>query len=200
MTEIKNVKKNGRRVAVTLSGDGGVEVLALTAPMWDSFGLRPGSALSPEDEEKLRAASALSRAVTDAVRIAADAPHSVFSLVRKLTARGHSKEDAARAVRSLVSAGALNEEKNAEHAARSIFGRTRRGKARIAADLAAKGYPVPVARAAAETISDGEYREALRYHIEKIGGKPGDEKEEAKVAASLGRLGFSAHEIKELLK
>lgn len=196
MKTVKDAKREGRRVTVSLDGDGAPEKLRLTAALWDSLGIAAGSALAPEDEKRLRAASSLSETVTDAARIVADAPVSVSGLVTKLVRRGHTKEDAIRAASALVRSGALDEAENARHVARSVFSRTRRGPARITADLLAKGFPRAAAGDAASSITEEEYDGALRRHIESR--RPGESDE--KFVASLVRLGFSAHKIKEFLK
>ncbi|MBQ6262350.1 MAG: RecX family transcriptional regulator [Clostridia bacterium] len=195
MTSLKKVKRDGRRVTVTLAGEGPDETLRVGASLWDSLGIAEGDLLSDENEEKLRRASALSETVTDAMRIAADSPHSVSALVMKLTRRGHGKEDAARAVRAMISGGLLDEAENARHTARSIFNRTKRGPERIRADLLAKGYPAAAAKEAADGITDEEYEEALRYHAARR-----DFASDPKTVAALCRLGFSIPKIKEILK
>lgn len=195
MAIIKKVKRDGKRVTVTLAGEGPDETLCLGATLWEGLGLAEGDLPDRESEEKLRRASALSETVTDAMRIAAGSPHSVSALVMKLTRRGHAKEDAVRAVRALTAGGLLDEAENARHTARSIFGRTKRGPARIYADLLAKGYPAAAAKDAADGITEEEYEEALRYHAARrdFGGDP-------KTVAALCRLGFSISKIKEITK
>ncbi|MBQ2469107.1 MAG: RecX family transcriptional regulator, partial [Clostridia bacterium] len=91
--------------------------------------------------------------------------------------------------------GLLDEAENARHTARSIFERTRRGPARIVADLSAKGYPRAAAQDAADGITDEEYAEALRYHAAKRGFR-----DDPKTVAALCRLGFSVSKIKEITK
>ena len=91
---VKKVKRDGKRVTVTLAGDGPDETLRLGATMWENLGINEGDLLDGEREEKLRRASALSETVTDALRIVAGSPLSISAVVTKLTLRGHSKEDA----------------------------------------------------------------------------------------------------------
>ena len=201
MTIVKNVKRDGKRVTLTLLTDGSVEILRLTAAAWDGTGLVKGDAVAPEAAAELRRTAALSAAVTDAVRLAADSPHSVSALREKLRRRGHSKEDAARAVAAVAASGALNEEENARHVARSIFERTKRGKTRIYADLLAKGYPAAAARDAADSVTDEEYVAALKYHLEKkTGGATPDAEQRRRAVAALARLGFPPSKTEELLK
>ena len=107
MAIIKKVKRDGKRVTVTLAGEGPDETLCLGATLWEGLGLAEGDLPDRESEEKLRRASALSETVTDAMRIAAGSPHSVSALVMKLTRRGHAKEDAVRAVRACSPTRAL---------------------------------------------------------------------------------------------
>ncbi len=192
---VKNVKREGKRVTVTLAGDGPDETLRLAASLWDDLGFNVGDTVREQDEARMLRAVTLSAAVTDAMKIVSDSPHSVSALVMKLTRRGHSKEDAAAAANALAATVMLDEEKNARHTARSIFNRTKRGPARICADLLAKGYPPAVAKDAAGEITDEEYDEALRSHAEKrdFSGDP-------KTVAALCRLGFSIPKIKEILK
>ena len=192
---VKKVKRDGKRVTVTLAGDGPDETLRLGVTLWEELSFTEGDLLGDEDTERVRRASALSETVTDAMRIAGDSPHSVSALVMKLTRRGHSKEDAVRAVRAMISGGLLDEAENARHVARSIFGRTKRGPSRIYADLLAKGYPAAAAKDAADGITDEEYEEALSYHAAKRGGEDGP-----KTVAALCRLGFSISKIKEILR
>ena len=109
MAVLKKVKRDGKRVTAILAGEGPDETLRVGASLWEDLDLREGDLLSPESEEKLRRASALSETVTDAMRIAADSPHSVSALVTKLTRRGHSKEDSVRAVRAMTAGGLLDE-------------------------------------------------------------------------------------------
>ncbi len=192
---VKNVKREGKRVTVTLAGDGPDETLRLAASLWDDLGFNVGDTVREQDEARMLRAVTLSAAVTDAMKIVSDSPHSVSALVMKLTRRGHSKEDAAAAANALAATVMLDEEKNARHTARSIFNRTKRGPARICADLLAKGYPPAVAKDAAGEITDEEYDEALRSHAEKrdFSGDP-------KTVAALCRLGFSISKIKEITK
>lgn len=192
---VRKVKRDGKRVTVTLAGEGPDETLRVGATLWDELSFAEGDLLGEEDEDKIRRASALSETVTDAMRIAGDSPHSVSALVMKLTRRGHSKEDAARAVRAMISGGLLDEAENARHVARSIFGRTKRGPARVYAELLAKGYPAAAARDAADGITEEEYDEALSYHAAKRGGS-----DDPKTVAALCRLGFSISKIKEITK
>ncbi len=195
MAVLKKVKRDGKRVTAILAGEGPDETLRVGASLWEDLDLREGDLLSPESEEKLRRASALSETVTDAMRIAADSPHSVSALVTKLTRRGHSKEDSVRAVRAMTAGGLLDEAENARHTARSIFNRTKRGPARIFTDLLAKGYPSASAKEAADGIAEEEYEEALRYHAAKRYFA-----DDPKTVAALCRLGFSIPKIKDILK
>ena len=195
MSVVKKVKRDGKRVTVTLAGPLADETLRLGAALWNGLDISEGDLLDGESEEKLRRASALSETVTDAMRIAADSPHSVSALVMKLIRRGHCKDDAVRAVRALSAGGLFNEEENARHTARSIFNRTGRGPARITSDLLAKGYPRAAAKAAADEITEEEYSEALEKHAAKRRYSS-----DPKTIAALCRLGFSISKIKEITK
>ena len=195
MTVLKKVKRDGKRVTVTLVGGAAYETLRVGASLWEELDLHEGDLLSAENEEKLRRASALSETVTDAMRIAADSPHSVSALVMKLMRRGHSKEDSVRAVRAMTAGGLLDEAENARHTARSVFNRTKRGPERIQTELLAKGYPAAAAKEAADGISAEEYEEALRYHAARR-----QNQNDPKTVAALCRLGFSIPKIKEILK
>jgi regulatory protein len=146
---------------------------------------------SPDDERRAAKQAAL--------RILRGAAQSEASLSRRLQRRGFSDEASHAAARSgYIDDTAL---------ARSIVDRrrSRRGTARIAAELRARGLDGDVVTAALDSVSPDEQREsavreALRRLPNGLPANPADRRRQlTKVGAALSRLGFQTDLIAHAL-
>lgn len=152
--------------------------------------------------DALRSASERTSALREAARILSMGDKSAKEIRRKLIIKGHSNEAADHAVTFLVSKGYLNEADSCIRIAESAVRTKHYGRRRIVEYLRAHGYETEAANAAADSVPDEDYREALRYQIEKKYPDAGemDYKARQKAVAALMRQGFSAGEIIEEIK
>jgi regulatory protein len=138
-------------------------------------------------------------AETAALRILGGAAQSQESLRRRLVHRGFSAEAAASAAHSAVRAGYVDDAALAASIVQRRRGR--RGTARIAAELRARGVDPDVARTAVGAVSVEEGRTAaLNEARRRVRGElPCDwqarRRELGRIAGALNRLGFSADAV-----
>lgn len=194
------------------------EVFVLSPGEWKrlnrSLGYDPGAGLvlsagQPVDEgiyDALRAAHGRTAAVRDAGRLLAFSDRSRAALVRRLTERGHSREDALYAADFLEKKGLLDDGEACRRYAQSAVRSKHVGPLRIAAYLMSRGFSAEDAKAAAGSVDPEDYREALLWQIRKkcpaLLDSPGelDAEERGKAMAALMRQGFSADGILTLLR
>ena len=194
------------------------EVFVLSPGEWKrlnrSLGYDPGAGLvlsagQPLDEgiyDALRAAHGRTAAVRDAGRLLAFSDRSRAALVRRLTERGHSREDALYAADFLEKKGLLDDGEACRRYAQSAVRSKHVGPLRITAYLMSRGFSEEDARSAAGSVDPADYREALLWQIRKkcpaLLDSPGelDAEDRGKAMASLMRQGFSADGIRTLLR
>ena len=195
---IGSVRESEKSVSVeVITPSGEVKKLRMTTAMWSGFDIPSGDVIPRDTYLALKALAEKCEAVTRAIRVIADAPHSYASLHRKLTEKGFSKEAVDAAIAIVKRRGLIDEAAQAEIIAERMVRTKHRGPARVATDLCVKGYPKSVAQAAADSVDYEAYREALRINLERKchGTAPTDKKEREKLTLSLVRLGFSTSEI-----
>jgi regulatory protein len=148
-----------------------------------------GSPAPPAEPDNANAAE------DTALRILRGAGQSSASLQRKLERRGYSGDAAAEALRRCREAGYIND----AALAASVAARHRRsghGRARVAADLQARGVSGDVITEALDAQSDSEEAAALgvAQQLWHRAGSPDrrDQKARMRVAGALQRRGFSS--------
>ncbi len=197
---------------------GAEEVFVLSPGEWKrlnrSLGYDPGAGLmlsagQPVDEgiyDALRSAHGRTAAVRDAGRLLAFSDRSRSALVRRLTERGHSREDALYAAEFLEKKGLLDDGEACRRYAQSAVRSKHVGPRRITAYLMSCGFSAEDAKAAAASVDQEDYREALLWQIRKkcpaLLESPGevDAAARGKAMAALMRQGFSADGIRTLLR
>ncbi|HEV7677475.1 MAG TPA: RecX family transcriptional regulator [Candidatus Dormibacteraeota bacterium] len=150
---------------------------------------------SPEEERKAAEQAAL--------RILGGAAQSESALSRRLQRRGFSEEAASAASAAAVRSGYVND----TALARSIVDRrrTRRGTARIAAELRARGLDSDTVTAALDSVSPEEQQESAVREVRRrlrdgLPENPADRRRLlGKTGAALSRLGFRADVIAHAL-
>ena len=208
-------EKNSVLVIVAPDGGEGEEIFALSPGEWKKLDRSLGggedrpylAAGQPVDEgicDALRAAAERTKALRDAASLLAASEKSSAELLRRLLERGHAPEFAEHAVALLEKKGLLDESAACRRYADSAVSRRHIGRARIEADLLARGYSRQDARGAAEAVSEEEIRTALLWQIRRnhpaLTDKAADRLERQKAAAALMRKGFSAEEIRAAAK
>ena len=153
--------------------NGGAEEIFILSPgEWKrlnrSLGYDPGAGLvlsagQPVDEgiyDALRAAHGRTAAVRDAGGLLAFSDRSRAALVRRLTERGHSRENALYAADFLEKKGLLDDGEACRRYAQSAVRSKHVGPRRITAYLMSRGFSAEDARAAAASVDPEDYREA----------------------------------------
>jgi regulatory protein len=138
-----------------------------------------------------------------ALRILRGAGQSAAGLQRKLERRGYSAEAAADAVRRCADAGYVDDAAMAV----SVAARHRRaghGRARVAADLKAKGVAAELITEALEGQNDTEEAAAMTVAQQlwaRIGASGArDQRARMRVAGALQRRGFSSSLVARVLR
>ena len=100
-----------------------------------------GDEITTEEYEILALSDERYRAKKSALSILSYADNSILSLVRKLLAKGISKEVAEETAREMVSLGYINERRQLLRLVKSEANNNLRGPSLIISRLSAKGYP-----------------------------------------------------------
>jgi regulatory protein len=137
------------------------------------------------------------------LRILRGAGQSASSLQRKLERRGYTTEAASEAVRRCADTGYINDAVMAA----SVAARHRRaghGRARVAADLKAKGVASELITEALDGQSDTEEASALAV-AQRLWERTGaadsrDRKARMRVASALQRRGFSSSLVARVMR
>jgi len=153
---------------------------------------------APDPDEERRAAEQA------ALRILGGAAQSEAALRRRLERRGFSAEASHAAASAAVRLGYVDDAALAE----SIVGRrrTRRGSARIAAELRSRGLDDDTVHTALASVSPEEQREAALHEARRRlrGDLPADPAERrrllGRVGAALSRQGFSGDVVAHALR
>lgn len=138
-----------------------------------------------------------------ALRILRGAGQSAAGLQRKLERRGYSAEAAAHAVRRCADAGYVDDAAMAA----SVAARHRRaghGRARVAADLKAKGVAAELITEALDGQNDTEEAAAMTV-AQQLWARTGasgahDQRARMRVAGALQRRGFSSSLVARVLR
>lgn len=160
----------------------------------------PVGELSPETYEHFCREADFCEAVGIGMRSLGAGAESRAKLLQKLRVRGVSPDIAREATEELARRGFLDEIGGAVREAERGIAKYW-GDRRILADLKAKGYPPAACRAAQKRLAgeDGAARLAAFLCKRRI-PVPRDEREAAKLFASLSRYGYSASEIRAALE
>lgn len=198
------IEKNGVVLITAANSFGsGEEVFTLSASEWRKLCKVLGRSPTEEDEvtEKLydamKSADERTACLMTAARMLSSSDKSAKSIGHKLKEKKFSAEAIDYTIDVLRKKGYLNEDETCLRYALSAVRSKHYGRRRIVEYLISHGYPAESAKAAADEVSEEDYRDALRYNIEKkcpdIADLPGAERQ--KKIAALTRLGFSVGEI-----
>lgn len=160
----------------------------------------PLGAVSPETYEYFCREADLCEAVGIGMRSLGAGAESRAKLLQKLRVRGVAPDIAREAAEELARRGFLDEIGGAVREAERGINKYW-GDRRILADLKAKGYPTAACRAAQKRLAGEDSVARLlallrRRHIPR----PRDERETAKLFASLCRYGYSTEEIRRAME
>ena len=189
-------------VDITVSDEAGhTETFTLSAGEWKRLcKITPVAHLDEVDEnlyDRLTAAQERTVTVREAAAILTTGDKSASAIMRKLTAKGRSKEAAQYAVDLLKKRGYLNEEDACRRIAETLVRSKHYGRRRVRDYLISHGYDVKTAETAAEAVPDEDIADALAYHFARKfrNYRELTLPEKKKATASLMRLGFTYQEI-----
>ena len=194
-------------VDVTIADEAGhSETFMLSAGEWKRLNkIIPVTHLAEVTEDlydSLKDAAERTITVREAAAILTSGDKSASAILKKLTAKGRSKEAAQYAVDLLKKKGYLNEEEACRRIAETLLRSKHYGRRRIRDYLIAHGYDTANASSAAEELPDEEITAALNHHLTRkfpdYNTLPPDKRKKA--AASLLRLGFTFQEIREAVR
>ncbi len=188
--------------------DGQCEDFLLSPNRWKKLAAAYGIAETEEPipitedfYDAVCAAAEATKAVRMGAKILSGGPKSRRELVDRLASQGIGRRAAGEAADFLAKRGYLDETKQATALALSQLRRNRYGKMRIRAYLASHGYPSDAVNAALASISPVEWREALDALIERRFTPWAEDYDgQQKAYAALARLGYTAEEVKTVLK
>lgn len=194
-------------VVVTLGGEmGGEERFFISRALWqrlcESRDISETDSVDEETYDKISLLAEKTSALKEGSRIIGGADRSVREVARKLKTKKFSDEAVKFALSVLKQNGYLDEEANCQRIAERELRSKHHGKRRILSYLLSHGYAGEAAEAAVNGISDEEYRDALRYTIERKFPNiaHADRPEQQKSIAALMRLGFDVSEILGIIK
>ena len=194
-------------VVVTLGGEGGGEErFFISRALWQRFAESGGvSETDPVNEEtynKIALMAEKTSALKEGSRIIGGADRSTTEVARKLKAKKFSDEAVKFALSVLKKNGYLDEEANCVRIAERELRSKHYGKRRILSYLLSHGYGSEAAEGAVNGIPDEDYRDALRYTVERKFPRiaEADRSEQQKAIASLMRLGFEISDILGVIK
>lgn len=136
----------------------------------------------------------MASAYDKALSYLSDREHTEKEIRSKLKAKGYRDDEIDDAVKSLLSEGAISEERFAESYIRSRMRRNPEGKSILLMRLKEKGTPLAIAKDAIDMyFSDGSYIEPLSKLYKSLVSRKGEDK----ALIALYRKGFISGEIKE---
>lgn len=174
--------------------EGERELLKVTENEVASFSLYSGRELEEDELAALQKAGSLSSAKARGARMLGERPLSRKELVRRLTEKGETPENAEAAADWLVDIGALDEAGYARSVVRHYSGRGY-GVQRIRQELYRRGIPREFWEDAMEERSDPEER-ITAFLNQKMRGHENDPKQLKRAADALLRRGFRWEEIR----
>ena len=206
---IDTSKENGNITVIIANESGnGEECLILSLGAYKRMVKSLGRGICELDEvteeiyDALHVYAEQTSTLREGARILSAGDKSAKEIVRKLTAKGFSRESAEYAVEFLSEKGYLSEEKACMRIAESAVKIKHIGKRRVLDYLLGHGYSSEAAKNAAESISDEDYTEALRYQMVKKYPNAWEmsRSEQQKMIAAMMRQGFSAGEVLDYIK
>ena len=174
--------------------EGERELLKVTENEVASFSLYSGRELEEDELAALQKAGSLSSAKARGARMLGERPLSRKELVRRLTEKGETPENAEAAADCLADIGALDEAGYARSVVRHYSGRGY-GVQRIRQELYRRGVPREFWEDAMEERSDPEER-ITAFLNQKMHGHENDPKQLKRAADALLRRGFRWEEIR----
>lgn len=158
--------------------------------------------IDDETMADIKERAALTYAVMKALDALSYSNLSRFALVMKLMKKYKIKREHAEAAADYaVSNGYIDETAQAAREAELSVRTKGRGRRRIAADLAAKGYPREAIDEALDSVPPSEYYGALVSALrKKVKNKPRDREGFMKIAAAAARLGHSRSDIERAIE
>lgn len=174
--------------------EGEQELLKVTENEVASFSLYSGRELEEDELAALQKAGSLSSAKARGARMLGERPLSRKELVRRLTEKGETPENAEAAADWLADIGALDEAGYARSVVRHYSGRGY-GVQRIRQELYRRGIPREFWEDAMEERSDPEER-ITAFLNQKMRGHENDPKQLKRAADALLRRGFRWEEIR----
>lgn len=191
----------GGNVKVTVAGEGGEECFSILRALWDKINktspVMEGGDIGEADYDVLSKAAEKTSALRGASRMIGNGDRSEYDLTRRLSSKGFSPESARFAAAVLKKNGYLNEDAACVRLAEAAIRSKHYGRRRMYTYLLSRGYGKEAARAGADSIPDGDYRDALACLMEKkyphFNALAAADKKKA--AMSLIRLGYTAGEI-----
>lgn len=174
--------------------EGERELLKVTENEVASFSLYSGRELEEDELAALQKAGSLSSAKARGARMLGERPLSRKELVRRLTEKGETPENAEAAADWLADIGALDEAGYARSVVRHYSGRGY-GVQRIRQELYRRGIPREFWEDAMEERSDPDER-ITAFLNQKMRGHENDPKQLKRAADALLRRGFRWEEIR----
>lgn len=197
-------------VTVTIANEmgAGEECLTLSVGEWRRMCTAVGHIPEQLDEvteelyDALHQSAEKTAALREAARILTNGDKSAREIITKLKSKGFSQTSAEFATEFLQKKGYLNEDKACQRIAESAVRSKHYGKRRVVEYLRSHGYSAEAAKTAAEAIPEEDYREALRYQLDKIFRRKDKNSREdrQKIIAAMIRQGFSAGEVISMMK
>ncbi len=172
------------------------ETLKVDLNLIADFSLYSGRELTQEDAARLRKSAAQYSARECALRILGTRMLSRAELIRRLTDKGETEENAVAAVDALERAGAVND---AEYASAIVrhYAKSGYGPARIRDELYRRGIPRELWDDALEDLSEDSGETVRRLLRQRLRGVEEPDSRDLKRAADmLRRRGFPWEEIK----
>jgi len=202
-------KENGNVTVIIANKSGtGEECLILSLGAYKRMTKQLGRQLSELDEvteelyDALHMYAEQTSALREGARILSSGDRSAKEIMRKLSAKGFSRDSAEYAVKFLADKGYLSEENACLRIAEAAVRSRHYGKHRILEYLLSHGYDSSAAKNAAESIPDEDYAAALAYQMEKKYPNAAEmtRPEQQKMIAAMMRQGFSAGEVLAYVK
>ena len=202
MYHITDIGRAGGLFSVKIVTPDGDAVTCLAAKeFFEPLGISEGDDIGEEAFEALRRSAALTGAVSKTLDVLSRSDVSRKALTDKLKYKYDIDAGSAEFAADYVTErGYLDEDAAARRSAARYVRRKRWGRRRVAADLISKGYPREGSVAAAASVPDEEYREALDELIRRRYPSPlRDPAEIRRAVSALIRLGHEPDRIKEAL-
>lgn len=174
--------------------EGEQELLKVTENEVVAFSLYSGRELEEDELTALKQAGSLSSAKARGARMLGERPLSRKELIRRLTEKGETPENAEAAADWLEDIGALNEGDYARSIVRHYSARGY-GIQRIRQELLRRGIPRELWEDAMEEQSDPDDR-ILAFINQKMRGHEGDPRQLKRTTDALLRRGFRWEEIR----